>query len=94
MVDNIKEFQKEFCANTRCPNHLLPMTDDRHYHSSDKGVYTTEEIIYTVPYSIINPIRRRRFFRTKTEYKTKTIYLCEICGNAVDIISAGKELKK
>ena len=78
--------QKEFCANPKCLNHLLPMTDDRHYHSSDKGVYTTEAVIYALPCTIITKIKRKRFLITKTEYKREMIYFCEICMSAVDMV--------
>jgi len=69
MIKNITEIQKEFCANPKCPNHLLKMVDDRHYHASDKGVHTTGDIIYTLPYCIVNNIERKGFFRTSTEFK-------------------------
>ena len=79
MKNNIREVQKEFCANPECPNHQLIMTDERHYHACDKGVVTTKHIIYTLPYC-----NKKKLFR-KLKYTTKIKYFCETCMSAIDI---------
>jgi hypothetical protein len=80
---------KHFCDNPNCPNHNLPLNDEKHYHSSTEGVIGGNcGILQTHKYyykKVVPITKSKNFIFQTTSHKVeeKIIHLCDICHGAV-----------
>jgi len=83
-----KEF-KHFCDNPECPNHYLPLNNERHYHSGTEGaIGGICGILKTHAYykkTVIPTVQTFGFIFRTTSHTTieKQFNFCDICHGAI-----------
>jgi len=87
-MEKDKKEVKHFCDNPNCPNHMLELNDEKHYHDVGSSAITVGSIcgiLKTHPYKVkkVIPISHRLFFTCSHEVITKTFHFCDICHGAI-----------
>lgn len=80
-----------FCDNALCPNSLLEMNDERHYHSTDVGaVGGICGILKSHKVGVKVPDGRPRYkilpYKKIQDYKLKNYNLCDNCHNVYRLL--------
>ena len=80
---------KHFCDNPNCPNHMLELNDEKHYHDVESSAITVGSIcgiLKTHPYYVKKVIPVGLTFMGRGfshKVITKTFHFCDICHGAI-----------
>lgn len=86
------EITSHFCDNPNCPNHKLPMNDERHYHTEDADVFGAKySSVKTHSYKMISnfTITKSRWVIFKTKVSIPSVHyfnFCDICISAINMV--------
>ena len=90
-MEKDKKEVKHFCDNPKCPNHMLELNNEKHYHDVESSAITVGSIcgiLKTHPYyvkKVIPNIKTKAFLFKTCSHKviTKTFHFCDICHGAI-----------
>lgn len=89
------EITKKFCDNPNCPNHRLPLNDERHYHTEDEDVFGA--ICGIVQSHIYEQVKVEKtyvykwiiFKKRVNRIRVKHYNFCDICISAIKMVERG-----